>query len=94
MASLRLKGTVFRLVQTSGGERPDAAEPGGELRSTWGSADQTGNPHHPPLRRQRPGRLANTAEEPARHGGVGGKCSSAIKISVPMLNSQCQQTRA
>lgn len=75
---------VVCLVQTSGGGGPDSAEPSGELRSAWGSADQAGNTHHPPLRR-RPGRLANPTEEPARHGGVGGKCSGAINILGPVL---------
>lgn len=68
-----LKNGLTCLFQTPGGGHPDGAEPGGELWTSWSSADQTGHPYHPPLCWQCPGRLANTAEEPADHGRVGGE---------------------
>lgn len=77
-AALLLLFMVICLFQTPGRGHPDGAEPSGELWTSRSPADQTGDPHHPPLCWQRPRRLAHTAEEPTGHGGVGGECSHCV----------------
>ncbi len=73
------------LFQTSSRGHPDGAEPSGELWTSRSSADQTSDPHHPPLCWQCPGRLAHTAEEPTGHGRVGGECSTLCPVCLCVM---------
>lgn len=79
---------VICRLQTPGRRHTDSAEPSGELWTTRSPADPTGDPHHPPLRWQCPGRLAHTAEESTGDGRMGGECCALCLLFVSsVLNS-------